>query len=246
MLYRGDIKYNNISSATYGLIITEVPELEHSPVIQDVWQIPGRDGNLYGTDISRGDAEIKVKFALHKTGAIGSNTSYQSVLNSIYQWLNGGGSGSKLVLSDDPDMFYEVQQVNISNDNRVIITFGYIEVTFTVYPFKFKKTSTATGTTVASDSSVTVTLVTDPCKPLYKYSASENGSITINDKVFNVFAGTYIYIDVRRLIAYNSVGAASVVGGDYKDLMLKNGSNTITTSEGVSVTITDAREGFII
>ena len=43
-------------------------------------------------------------------------------------------------------MFYEVQQVNISNDNRVIITFGYIEVTFTVYPFKFKKkTSTASG-----------------------------------------------------------------------------------------------------
>ena len=246
MHYNGDIKYNNVSSATYGLIITDVPELSHSSIIRNVWSVPGRDGNLYGTDISRGDAEIRIKFALHKNGAVGSNNSYQAVLNSIYQWLNGGESGARLILSDDPNMYYEVQQIDITNDNRTIITLGYIEITFTVYPFKFKKTSTASGISISAGSAATVSIVSDPCRPLYKYSASQDGSITVNGVQFNVFAGENIYIDVRRQIAYTSGGAVSVVGGDYKNLILKNGSNSIVTSAGVSVTITDSREGFII
>ena len=76
--YRGDIKFKNVSSDTVGLIVTAPPLVTHSEVRHDSYTIPGRDGDLYSIDTYRGNATIKVSFALVKTSAA---DAYQKATN---------------------------------------------------------------------------------------------------------------------------------------------------------------------
>lgn len=220
--YRGDIKFKNVSSDTVGLIVTAPPLVTHSEVRHDSYTIPGRDGDLYSMDTYRGNATIKVSFALVKTSAV---DAYQKALRQIRLWLQGTG---KLVIADSTDSYYEVQKVTIDTDNRVILQYGTLEVTFTVYPYEFLNTGD-TGVT-----SFPITNDADVCYPLYKIAGTGSGTLTVNSKTMSYTVSGTLYIDTRRMIAYDGSdnNCNDKINGDYTNLYLKTGSNSVSATVG--------------
>jgi hypothetical protein len=92
-------------------------------------------------------------------------------------------------------------------------------------------------------------LKTDKAEPIYKFTCvNESSTIAVNGRSFTVYQGTDIVIDVMRKNATNE----ALVYGNYEDIMLDNGSwldsrsCQVTAGAGVTLTIVDSREGFIV
>lgn len=229
MYYKGDIKYKNISSDIYDLIITKPPQVKHSEIRGDVYQIPYRDGELHSTRTYRGDAQIVVAMALTKSTV----ADYVTRKRQIEHWLSGTGV---LITSDATDAFYEVKRVELTSDDRVLVNFGEIEATFIVHPYEFL-TSGNTETSATS-----INNLYDKSMPLYKITGTANaeGTLTVNGNAmsFKIPTGGVLYIDTRRLIAYgnNNINANENVSGDYRKLRLNSGSNTASVTTGTLYT----------
>lgn len=250
MYFNGAIKYKNILSSAYGLIVTEPPKIDHSQIQSEEYVIPGKNGFLYSNDSYRGSAAITVKMELVKPSYESGYTSasYQNTLRNIWKWLQGTGN---LELGDVSDSYYEVQRVEITSDQRVLVNYGKIEAKFTVYPYEFMKVGRIDGTTIDANTTASLNIETDTCEPLYFVNGV--GNIQVNGNTMEILQNGRYYIDVRRSKAYftqgeppTNVDADYRVNGDYKGLVLKNGSNTITTSSGISLRIIYSREGYII
>lgn len=231
-----NITYNGHTPEDYGWWLATRPVITPSEIEYDRYKIPGKMGELVSTYGTRGNAKISFTLHLKHTNIVQGKV--------VSRWLRE--SGHDLILSDEPNFRMEVLNANALSYGNIDDNYKRVEVEMELYPFKFDRYPTGDNFSIPDGTTKTLTLETDTCEPLYQYSANQNGSITVNDKVFNVFAGQNIYIDVRRKMAYTSGGVISTVNGNYEDLKLKDGTNTITTSAGVALTIVHSREGYII
>lgn len=247
MYFNGAIKFNNVLSSSFGLTVTEPPEIEHSEFQEDGELIPGKDGHLFSTDKHKGSAAINVKMALYKpSNATGyTSAAYQTARRSIWSWLQGTGN---LVIGDVSDSHYEVQRVEITSDERELVNYGTIEVKFTVYPYEFLDTPTKQNTTVNPSGSTTFTLTTDDCEPLYEVTTgSGGGTVTINGYTVTVAASQSFNVDIRRRISYSgNTDKSNKISIDYEKAGLKKGSNTISTNSGMTFKIVSSRDGYKI
>lgn len=226
MAYNGDIKFKGTSSTAYPLTITTPPQITHPELISEEWQIPGRDGTLLSVDPYRGNAIITVNMALVANEGFTNNVSkYQIAYRQVKQWLQGTG---KLILGDSPDSYYEVLKVTIGTDDRQILRYGQLQVLFTVYPYEFLS-SGDTGVGAG-----TITNNGDEAAALYKISGTGSGTLTVHGKTMTYTVSGDLYIDTRRFIAYDGLGANknSQISGDYKDIRLVHGSNTVSATVG--------------
>ena len=224
--YNGDIKFRGTSSKAYPLIITTPPQIGHGDKITEDYTIPGRNGTLISKGYYRASATISVTMALVADEGFTSGVSkYKQAYRQVMSWLQGSG---KLIIGDSADSFYEVQKVEISTDERVILRYGNIEALFTVYPYEFLNS----GDTGISGGTIVNTA--DKASPLYKITGSGSGSLTVNNNVMTYSVDGELYIDTRRLIAYDSQGrnCSNNISGDYTQLRLVNGSNSVSASAG--------------
>jgi len=228
MFWNGTITFKGIESNTYPLTITAPPQVTHSEIKGEIYTIPGRDGELISNDTYKGNAEIRVSFAMVAKDEVNTSDSYAQKLRSVKQWLTGSG---KLIISDSTDSYYEVLKTTIVTDNRVILRYGIIEVAFTVYPYEFLNT----GETAITSFPITNNAGTS--RPLYKITGTGTGTLTVNGKTMGYTVDDNLYIDTRRLIAYKIDNGAKVnrsdkISGNYVDLVLKPGSNSISATVG--------------
>ena len=230
MYFNGTITYKGVQSSTHSLLITEVPTIIHSQIRGDTAPIPGKDGDAVSTDTYRGDAQVRVNFALIKeTG------NYYEAIRGIREWLTGTGT---LVIGDATDSYYEVKKVEINTDERIIVNVGTVEVVFTVYPYEFLNsgdTGISGGGTVANSNSKSC--------PLYKIVGNGTGTLTVNGNTMDFTVATAdegIYIDTRRHMAYNGKSTPEnkngSLTGDYDAIKLVHGNNSIAISSGFTLT----------
>ena len=250
MYFNGKVYFKSLHSGLYsGLTVIEPPKIEHSKILGDEYVIPGRNGSLFAqeADRYRSNATVTVKFALYKPGYESgyTNDSYYTTLKEVRKWLSGTG---KLMLDDASGVYYEVQKVEITTDEKTTVNYGIIEALFTVYPCEFKSTATVANYQIGISGTYSFSLSTDFSEPLYKVqTGSSGGKVTINGKDITVAASETFYIDVRRRIAYSgTTNKSDKLSGDYADMVLKNGNNTITTDAGMTFTIVSSRDGYII
>ena len=228
MFWNGTITFKGTASNTYPLTITTPPQVTHPEIKGETYAIPGRDGELISNDTYKGNAEIRVSFAMVAADSVNTSNSYAQKFRAVREWLSGTG---KLIIGDSTDSYYEVLKTTIVTDSRVILRYGIIEVAFTVYPYEFLNT----GDTAIT--SFPITNNAGASKPLYKITGSGTGVLTVNSKTLNYTVDGNLYIDTRRLIAYKVDNGAKVnrsdkIGGNYDDLILKPGSNTISATVG--------------
>lgn len=226
MAYNGDIKFKGTSSKSYPLTITTPPQITHPEIITEEYTIPGRNGTLYGADGYRASGTITVNMALVAAETWSNNVSaYATAYRQVRQWLQGTG---KLIIADSPDAFYEVQKIYIATDERQILRYGNLQVVFTVYPYEF---FTSGDTAVGAG---TINNPGDEAAPLYKITGNGSGTLTVNGKTMTYTVNGVLNIDVRRFIAYDGSGnnKNSVLTGDYENLKLKPGANTVAATAG--------------
>lgn len=228
MFWNGTMTFKGTASNTYPLTITTPPQVTHPEIKGETYTIPGRDGELISDETYKGNAEIRVTFAMVADDAVNTSGSYAQKFRSVRQWLSGTG---KLIIGDSTDSYYEVLKTTIVTENRVILRYGIIEVAFTVYPYEFLNTGD-TGIT-----SFPITNNADIARPLYKITGTGSGTLTVNSKTMTYTVDGNLYIDTRRLIAYkldngSKLNRSDKISGNYDDLLLKVGSNSISATVG--------------
>lgn len=220
------ISFKNVTSKSKNVIITSPPIITHSTLNTEEYTIPGRDGTLYGSEPYRSSATITVRMALATDRSFSSNVAkYQTQWRAVRSWLQGTG---KLIIGDAPDSYFEVQKVEITTDERVILNYGILEVTFTVFPYEFMNSGDSAASSYTNNH--------DDSMPLYKLTGSGAGVLTVNGNTmsYNIDSTGTLYIDTRRMIAYNGSNANmnSQLTGNYEKIRMKSGSNTISASAG--------------
>ena len=232
-----NITYNNITPENVGAMLANKPVLTHSEIRRTVYTVPMR-GDLLGTDLYRGNAIWQLLFHM-------SNDEYMKAIRGVRQWLSGTGI---LELSDTPDSYYEVLQVEHTEDFRQADDYGRLNTNFTVYPYEFLKSGD-----IAINGNDTIENEADPSMPLFEITGSGSGilSVTKNGvtKAMNYTVDGTLFIDTRKFYAYKIVDGEKVnqsnqVTGDYEDLYFVTGDNTVSATEGTLKTY--PRWGYVI
>lgn len=214
-----NISYNGVNPTSLGCWLATIPIITPSTNQRTRQTIVGMDGELLGDDEAYSDAQID--FTIHA-----KSDTLQAKLRDIRKWLSGTGI---LIISDHPDSYYEVKEVNYTTFLKKNEKYGRIAVSMKVYPYEFLSSG---DNDITSYSTVNNTAMSS--KPLYKITGNGNGTLTVNGSSMTFTVNGTLYIDTRRKIAYDGSGNGKdgVINGFYEDLYLKSGTNTISCSGG--------------
>lgn len=226
-----NITFKGKTPEQYGAWLANKPVITHSEIKRHSWEIPMHDGLEYAKDYYRGDAQCEILIHM-------KNENWRASMREVREWLSGYG---RLVFSDSTDSFYEVVNIDLTEETRPTDDYGRLKALMTLYPYEFLNS----GETPLS----TPTIVNNygDSKPLIKITGTAGATGTINIRghiSFKMPSEGNLYIDVRNMEAYSIAQnndkkpADNKVNGDYERLILKKGSNTISVSSGFTVEVT--------
>lgn len=224
---------NGVDSRTIkGLLISELPPISKPGIRVQQEEIDGRDGDLI-TPLGYAAYDKVIKIGL----------TYDYVIDDIIEYFNGSG---KVVFSNEPDKYYFYSIYN-QIDFEKLIRFKTAEVTLHIQPFKFSDTENEQTFTLSGTSS--------------EVSIRNNGNIYSRPTITITGSGTInfllngtqlltmdlglnsqtIIINCTEMNAYNSQGILlnRLVSGDYDNIKLKVGNNTLSFIGNVTKVIVD-------
>ena len=224
---------NGVDSRTIkGLLISELPPISKPGIRVQQEEIDGRDGDLI-TPLGYAAYDKVIKIGL----------TYDYVIDDIIEYFNGSG---KVVFSNEPDKYYFYSIYN-QIDFEKLIRFKTAEVTLHIQPFKFSDTENEQTFTLSGTSS--------------EVSIRNNGNIYSRPTITITGSGTInfllngtqlltmdlglnsqtIIINCAEMNAYNSQGILlnRLVSGDYDNIKLKVGNNTLSFIGNVTKVIVD-------
>lgn len=248
MYFDGNVTFKGVTSGSLGIKVSSMPKMQHSTVKATEYDIPLRDGIQYSSWRNRTDAKITVKFAIVKD----NNRDYIQTLRATRQWLEGTG---ELILDNNPDVYYNVKKVEITDEEMYTLSSGELEATFVVEPFEYMIDDTVIEEVIEFDADpITLTVVNDGdlCKPLIKaepqleppeVTTSRFGAKIKIDNLDNSqiefpsgppIHPNIAYIDTDLMYTYGNVYHEGVLNferyftHDYDSLWIPSGSHTIT------------------
>lgn len=223
-----DIEYNGVKAEQLDVYVIKRPDIPAPEKNVEVYEIPGRDGSLtydYGT---YKNIEIDIDFNYMAKPDLWSET-----FRSCKRWLLKKGIG-KLIFNDDRDYYYLVKKVTIADNERTSLRIGSFTATFTCHPYHYL---------VGGDEAVPADKIKyNPYSlshPVYYITGEGMCILTVNQKSMKANVGQNLTIDTDLQIAYRADGAImnTTVIGDYEDLYLQEGDNTITITSGFGLSI---------
>ena len=226
---RNYITLNGQSSDTVrGLLIQALAPITKPQQRTQVETIDGRDGDIT-TPLGFSAYDKKVKIGLYGDFDI----------DDVIEFFNSEG---QVVFSNEPDKYYNYQ-ILAQIDFERLIRFRTAVVTFHVQPFKYsteqgvKELTPASGTTSVS----VVNKGNIYAKPAVTVYGTGTVNLSLNGVEILVInlgdVSTNITIDADALEAYTNTTANLAnrsVDGDYDNLKLKVGTNTISWSGNVT------------
>lgn len=222
MSVRPYIIINGVSSESVGgLLVTELPLIVKPPkrVIEE--EIDGKDGSII-TELGYGAYDKSIGIALTS----GFN------IDQIIEYFNTSGT---VTFSNEPDKYYRFT-IYEQIDFEKLLRFKTAEVIFHCQPFKFS--TTETPTTFNNPTTITLTNSGNTSsKPILEITGQGEVSISLNgSELFEITFSDEDYetytIDTEQLNAYDESGTfvnRNIIG-DYDNLRLNKGSNTLTVS----------------
>ena len=223
------IVLNGISSQTIkGLLITDLPPISKPPIRVNQEEIDGRDGDII-TPLGYS--------AYDKTLSIG--LTYEYDIDDIIEFFNSEG---KVVFSNEPDKYYKYA-IYEQIDFEKLVRFKKADVVFHIQPFKYsddenEKTFTLGGDNKEFDIRNNGNIYS---KPTLEITGAGNIEMFLNgSSILTIDLPTLtqtIIIDTVEMNAYNenkTVFLNRLVEGDYDNIRLKVGKNTISFIGGVN------------
>lgn len=218
---RNYIELNGKSSAEInGLLIQELPPISKPKMRNRVEEIDGRAGDII--------TQLGFK-AYDKTIKIGLYGDFD--LDDVISYFNSSG---QVVFSNEPDKYYNYQILDQIDYER-LIRFRTAKVKMHVQPFKY---SSVEGTkTFTSFTNNQITIKNNGnyfSKPIITITGSGTINLSLNGEqvlVIDMSNASSIVLDTANMEAYNPTNQALLnrdVTGDYNNLYLNVGSNTIS------------------
>ena len=221
-----NISYKGTNCSGFGIIPERRPSVPAPEIRVTETEIPGRDGVLVETDGCFGTITIPVEF-----NYLVPPEKWMDAYRKAKRWLTGTGW---LVLGDDQEYMYKVLYVKITDTERTSRRIGKLTAEFTCDPYSYL---------VSGQQSYSVDdVLYNPymiSHPIYRISGTGACTLTVNGNTMQATVNGNITIDTDRMISYNDqmVGQNTAVKGDYEDLYLQEGDNTISVSTGFSLSI---------
>lgn len=212
---------NQNSLEVTGLYISKLPPISKPLQRTNIEEIDGRDGDIVTTlGYSAYDKEMEI-------GLFGDYN-----IDEIISFFAQEGT---ITFSNEPDKYYKFKIINDINFEE-FQRFKTATVVFHCQPFKFSTTEgTRTFTTFPSNTVVICNNGNVYSKPTLTLTGSGTINLSLNGVQVAVVTlaneGETIEIDLDKLEAYNpatKVLKNRQVTGDYENLYLKVGNNTIS------------------
>ena len=146
-------------------------------------------------------------------------------------WLTGSGW---LYFSDDEEHWYKVLYCLIAEPERVYRLLGRFTARFVCDPYQYLVSGMEEydpDDVLENDYAV--------CHPTYLIIGVGDCTLTVNGNEMSAYITNNLYIDTDRQLAYTTDGEVSntAVSGDYEELYLKEGTNTISVTSGYTLTV---------
>ena len=223
---RQDIEFNGTIASDLKLLIQEEISIPSPKPKYEEYEISGKDGDMIVSDGSYDDIQITVPFNYTEYNEWGS------IYRSAKRWLNAKGS-QKLKLSRMDNYFYKVKKVEIGNEKRSVSHAGSFEAVFTCDPYTYLESG------LIELSAGVLYNTNELSHPNYLITGNGSCTLTINGKAMKATVGQNLTIDTDRMIAYRVDGTMmnTSVTGDYEDMYLQPGENTVTITDGFELKI---------
>ena len=217
--------YNGINSDEMGVKVYTRPSIPAAAEVTEQYDIPNVGTHYYHTGLVE-DIQIPVQCSF-----VTEPNAFQKTAREVSAWLSGS-TDRKLIFSDDDEWFYRVKKVMVGDSfQRSLKVAAIFTITFVCDGFAYARDGEkpSTGFTNYYETS----------KPLYSLTGNAAGSLTINGKSFAVNVNQNLFIDTERMIAYRSNGdlVNSSITGDYEDMGLPHGENSISVSDGLTLSV---------
>lgn len=219
---------NDISSRSIqGLLISELPPISKPKVRTRTETVDGRDGDIV-TPLGFSAYNKKVKIGL----------TYDYNIDDIIEYFNSEG---KVVFSNEPEKYYKYS-IYDQIDFEKLIRFKKASVNFHVQPFKFSDIENAKTFTFEDDTQE-LTIRNNGnyfSRPTLTIRGSEVVNLSLNgSQILSITLSTnqVIVIDAETMNATSADGSIllnRLVTGNYDNIKLKPGSNTISFTGTVS------------
>lgn len=215
-----DIIYNNQSGFDLGMLAVTRPSIPAPEPRYEPYEIPGRDGILMPVDIPYNNIEIEINFNFMSPDP----ERWGECFRKAKHWIRGNGT---LRFYDDADIFYRVVIASITSVERTSRRIGNFTAVFVCEPWTYR---------VQGQKEMNIEDVLynpyDVSHPLYHVTASGAYTLTVNGTSFTGSKETFI--DTDLMIAYNKnqkiVNTTTI--GDFADLYLQEGENSISIEGG--------------
>ena len=221
------LTYDGDLDQSHKVFVTERPSVPAPEEDLEEIEIPGMDGVLIERKNRYKPITIPVTFNFYQ-----EPDEWMEIYRDVKKWLAGSGW---LIFSDDPDYEYKVLYAKIGTTERTIKRKGRLEVDFVCDPYMYviagQEAEEFAGSSLENDYDVS--------HPIYTITGQGSCTLTVNDGSVTAYAVTQLTIDTDRMIAYNADGevANADTSGDYEDLYLQEGANTISITDGFGLTI---------
>ncbi len=216
--------FNDINSYDMGLIVNKLPAREVPAEKKEIIEIAGRDGYVTFKE----NAYAPIIFQIECTAK--ESTSIYSLANV----LKGRG---KLILSTDPDIYYEAEVINGIPFEKIIGLWKKFIIQFECQPY-LKSNEIKINTLITGDNAVVVE-GTGKIHPTIELVGNGTFKITINDNIINLIGiNPNIKIDTELMNATSIDGLLNLnnkMEGQF--ITLKQGTNSIKI-EVISGTLT--------
>lgn len=185
--------------------------------------IPGRDGTILIDEGSIEDIEFEIEFNF-----LGKPDEWFSIFRQAKKWLLQKGE-RELKFFDDPFFFYVIKKVTIETAERVCYEIGRFTAKFICKGTQFYDSG--------KEAFDYLTLQENPgieSHPIYMISGSGICTLTVNGNSVKANVSQNLTIDTERMIAYREDGTFvnTSISGDYEDLYLQPGENTVSVTSG--------------
>ena len=215
------------SNSIRGLIVSELAPIKKAQVRTLIETVDGRDGDIV-TPLGYAAYDKPVK--------IGLSVNYD--IDEIIDYLNSEGT---IIFSNEPDKYYRFSVYNEIDFER-LIRFKTASVVFHVQPYKFSTLEKELSFEISeSPESISIYNAGNVySRPIFYISAEGIVSVSLNgSEILEIDFGEdeqTIKIDSEAMNAYYSDNALAnrIVTGNYDNIKLNKGWNTITLSGSVS------------
>lgn len=223
-----DIEYNETLGSSLKVFSKELITVPAAKRRKEATMIPGRNGMIYSKRNDFEETEIKIPF-----NYIGPENMWNERWRKIQKWLSI--CNSRLIISDDPEYFFRISHVLLDDNVRKSNKVGDFVATFVTKDglHYLKK-----GLLEYEAEAVKLNPY-EESMPIYKILGEGKCTLEVNGKTMIAQVGQNLTVDTERMISYRADGTLqnTEVTGDYEDLYLKEGKNTIKISQGFQLKV---------